>query len=64
MKHYSVETHDAERGALYNSANSPKPSPDFTSFFSFPFIKMFILPFSSKKNEDALSPYFIIVVLG
>lgn len=53
--------HVAERGALYNNANSPNPFPGVNSLRGTFSTNTLILPFSKIKNELAPSPYFIIV---
>ena len=37
-KHFYIALQEAERGALYNNANSPKPSPGFKDLFASLFI--------------------------
>lgn len=51
--HYSKALTEADLGALYNKANSPKPSPAFNSLLVLSFTITSILPLSKMKNDDA-----------
>jgi hypothetical protein len=48
---------EADLGALYSNANSPKASPDFKVFLISLFMMIWHYPLSIKKYELALSPY-------